>query len=139
MANSDVELREEVSEFTGTAIGPDELDTAIERAQKHIKIATQRTSPVDWYDDETAENAVFWWSCLFTKVASGELDAQTFKAGSIEAQHLPSGESGTWLRRARAALDTMSATSGVGMGITAPEREDRVYGEDGVDTGGDIL
>lgn len=145
MANSEPELREEIRDITQTTLDKGELDTAISRAQRHISVQFDQTTDLDWFTDDVAEEALFWTSCLFCKVATGEIDAQTIRTGSIHVEDLPSETERrvtTWLRNKRTAIQQLRGSeTGGAIGITAPEREDRVYGDDGVDEtgGGDVL
>lgn len=139
MASSDHELKVEVREFTGTALGDNELDTAIVRAKRHIESRLD-TSIDDWYSDQHHEEAIFWTSCLFTKVVGGELDAQDFEAGTVRMRHLHSEEAGTWLKNSERAIETMSAAADVyAFGSTTVTRDDRVYGDDDTGDGGDFV
>lgn len=130
MASNDLDLRDEVREFTGSQLDDGELDTAIGRAKRHIQTRLGQTD-VDWYSDQYHEDALFWTTCLFSKVASGELDGQSIRAGSVELDHLASDDAGQWAQNAQQALDALAGRTGSGFGITTPDREDRVYGEDG--------
>lgn len=129
MANSIDGLKAEVRDIAGTKLSDGALDTAIERAKRRIKIQTGQQS-VDWYASTEAEEALFWTTCLFTKIADGELDAQTFRSGSIEFEHLSSEEAGEWAKNSQQAIDALAASAGSAFAITAPTRDDRVYGED---------
>lgn len=144
MATNESELKQEVRDITDTTLDAEELDTAVDRAQRHIKVKKGLTGTVDWFDDPNAEEALFWTTCLFSKVATGELDSQAIRAGSIELESLTAhtrGKVTTWYRNAKTALAAMDNADGTagGFGIAAPERDDRVYGEDDEATGGDIL
>lgn len=141
MASSDVELLQEIRFQTGYLTDAVLDDTAFESvmsvARRHIrtrKAIEQEWTEADWYDNQYREEALFWFSCLFAKVATGELDAQTFQVGAIDSKSLlgsDDGEVTAWYRNAERALGAVEpgeqTNSGYGFGIGRPAREDRRY------------
>lgn len=131
---SETELKAEFRVITGysTAAMPDsDLDAVISRAQKHIRSKKGLQAGTDWYADVNREEALFWFTCLFAKVATGELDAQTVQVGAIDVDTLLANDDGdvtTWYRNAVGALRALEP--GATAGITAPTRDNRVYGGD---------
>lgn len=143
MASSDYELQSEVRDFTDldeTILDDSTLDGVIKRAKRHIKLRRSLTdAQVDWYSDPVQEDALFWASCLFSKVATGELDSQDVSAGALSAKTLlakDDNEVTVWYRNMKQAIRRIEAENSYG--ITSPER--RTYGDDDEDTGtGGIL
>lgn len=138
MASSDSELENEVRQFTDldeTILGTIELQGVIERAKRHIKIRRSLTdAQVDWYENPKQEDALFWATCLFSKVATGELDSQTISAGALDAKTLlakDDDEVTVWYRNMEQSLRRIEAINS--FGITSPER--RTYGDDEEDIG----
>jgi hypothetical protein len=136
MASSDPELKQEVQDLAGYV-----SDTVLTRAKRHIRTEKGITdSNFDWYASIYREEALFWWSCLFAKVATGELDAQNVQVGAIDVDSLLANDKGevtTWFRQASQALQNID-TGGdynYGFGISSPTRDDRVYGGDDDGTG----
>jgi hypothetical protein len=114
MASTASELKTEVREFTGytstLALSQDGLDTAYDRAKRHIRIEKSLPPSFDWFGEEniTAENSLFWFTCLFTKVATGELT--------------------TWYRN---AVDSMESIKSENIFRSAsPARSEREYESD---------
>lgn len=143
MANSDLTLKNEVRVFTRyseAVLDNQDLDTVISRAKNHIRTKKGITEDnFDWYADQYREEALFWYTCVFSKVITGELDSQTVQVGAIDIDSLlaqDDGEVTTWVRKAQSALRTLDTGGDYphGVAITSPTRENRVYGDDGADT-----
>lgn len=95
MAESDLELRDEVREYLGgdeVTISESQLRVALRRAKRHIvsrKRSLNTPQEVNWYaTGEPFQEALFWWTCLFGKIIIGELDAPDGMVGDIEVSHL---------------------------------------------------
>jgi hypothetical protein len=133
------ELINEVRVFTGydtNVLHDDAFKTVVKRARKRLQNRCGLDSEFDFYDD-TAEDgrqdALFWWTCLFAKLATGELDSQELNVAAIDIDNLEA-ETTRWFREA------LAAETGIGdtyrMGITGPTRTDREYtGGSGTGTG----
>lgn len=139
MASNDSELKTEVSDFaedTVNALSQDAFDVAFERAKRHIRVRKNISdSNFDFYASVQREDALFWWTCLFSKVATGELDSSEMQVGAINIDSLLAKDEDTvvsWLRNALTALNGIDSggDNPYGVGITSPTRDDRVYGED---------
>ena len=140
MASSDAELLPQLRIQTGYServLSADDFSAVIEVARRHIrtrKAIEQTWVESDWYDNEYREEALFWWTCLFAKVATGELDAQTLQVGAVDSKQLLAKEKKevtTWYRNAERALGAIEpgeqTDSGYGFGIGGPVRADRTY------------
>jgi hypothetical protein len=135
MATDDSSLKTEVEEFAGHV-----SDTVLSRAKRHIRAKKSiEDDSFDWYSSVYREEALFWWTCLFAKVSTGELDSQSIAVGAIDVDTLlakDDEEVTQWFRKANSAMRNID-TGGDhphGTGITSPTREDREYGGD--DTAG---
>lgn len=146
MASSDADLLPQLRIQTGYStrvLDDTEFGAVMDVARRHIRTrkgieADWQES--DWYSNEYREEALFWWTCLFAKVATGDLDAQTLQVGAVDAKALLAKEDDevtTWYRNAETALRNIEpgtkVQSGYGFGIGGPSREDRVYGGDDTD------
>lgn len=136
MASTDSELKAEVKNFIGDsvdALSTDEFDQAFNSAKRHIRVRKNITNDdFDYYSTVHREDAMFWWTCLFTKVATGELDAQQMQVGAIDIDELLARDEGTvvtWLRNALTALKAVDSggDNPYGTGITSVTRENRSY------------
>lgn len=143
MASNDEELKTEVENFiedTVATLSSDAFDQAFANAKRHIAVRKGvDIDTFDFYDTSSREDAMFWWTCVFSKVATGELDTGDIQVGAVDIEGLLANESGevvTWLRNALTALRAIDSggDNAFGFGITAPTRDNRVYGGD--DTGG---
>jgi len=93
MVSSRPELIDEVREFgqyTVEELTDDEINTAINRAQKHLLAEADQLDDPDWWDDDFPhrEEALFWTAMLFSKVGSGELDSKTVSVAAIKEKSL---------------------------------------------------
>ena len=136
MASSDVELKNEVKDFLGPeegTISDTSLDTALTRAKSYISTRKQsldRPQNVNWYDPEQKyEEALFWNTCLYAKIITGELDAPGGVVGDIETDHLNAKQTEIY-RNAKSSLANIGG--GSGYGIRAVTRSsNRNYSSDG--------
>jgi hypothetical protein len=135
MFNDKTELQSDVREFTGytstMVLSDDGLDTAYETAKRHIRIEKALEPSYDFYDPEreplAAQDALFWYTCLFAKTETGELDAQDLQAGAVNQDALlakSDNDVTTWFRKAESALNSIKPSNI--MRSTAPAR-DREY------------
>lgn len=153
MASSDAELIAEARIQTGygtRTLDANDFGSVLSIAKRHIR--TRRAIEVtwdesDWYDNEYREEALFWFSCLFAKVSTGELDAQDIQVGAVDAKSLlakGNKQVTEWYRKAEQALKSVepgdNTDAGYGHGIRSGGREDRLYGEDAeeADDGGEV-
>ena len=153
MASSDDTLIAEARIQTGYSelvLDRDDWDAIFGIARRHIRVEkgiTQDWDEADWYEEQNREEALFWFSCLFAKVATGELDAQAVSVGSINQKTLMSKETGSatiWYRNAKKAMGGMAGSfdNPYGTGSRNVVRDDRLYGSDsenlgtGTDVGG---
>lgn len=146
MATSDDELKSEVRDFTdyGTSrISDPELVTILKRAKRNIRAEKGISdASFDWYSTVQREDALFWSTCVFAKVHVGELDAADVEFGELVGQPLTGedAEATIWMREAASAVRNFETGSDYdfGFGISSPAREDRVYGDDGTNTGTEL-
>ena len=98
MASSDTELLPQLRMQTGYSepvLDQDDWDAIFGIARRHIRVEkgiTQDWDEADWYEEQNREEALFWFACLFAKVATGELDSQSVSVGSINQKTLMSKE-----------------------------------------------
>lgn len=138
---SETELKAEfrVLAYSAAEMPETDLDALISRAKKHLATATALTVSDDWYATGAREEALFWYTCLFAKVATGELDAQDVQVGAIDVHSLlakDDEEVTTWYRNAVTAKHSIETDSDAayGQGIVGVERKERVYGGDDDDS-----
>jgi len=132
-----VELKNDVREFTGytsqLALSQDGLNTAYNRAKRHIIRKKSISDDFEWYgpDNGAARDALFWFTCLFTKIETGELDSQGLQAGAIDADELLAKDDNSitsWYREATDALRSVKSASIIKS--SRPIRNGRNYSTD---------
>jgi len=129
---SEQEFEQEVRTFTGysqSKLPDDDLSDAKRRAEKHIRSRKSGLEEdFDLLSNEQSEEALFWYTCLFVKVATGELDSKTVQIGAIDSEKLlakADGDVTEWFRRARTA--TRNFRSDQLIQSSSPVRNDRSY------------
>lgn len=136
------ELKSEVRELTGytspMVLSQDGLDTAYRRAKQHIRVEKGLATDFVWYSEEKpeVEQALFWWTALFCKVSTGELDAQDLQAGAVNQGALLAKDDSSvteWYRRAESSLKSITPSSVIRS--SSPSRTDREYTNPGFTTG----
>lgn len=122
MATSDEELESEVRVMTGydtAVISSSKFQTVISRAKSFIvNRRSLEDITVDWYGNPRAEEALYWGTCFFAKVKTGELDGQNIAAGAIDLDTLLAKEDNeftTWLRNAINASRSLNPTGDFGI------------------------
>lgn len=134
MVTTETELKADVREMTGytseQVLSTDGLDTAYRRAKRHIRIEKSYEADLDWFDVEfpEREEALFWFTCLFAKVQTGELDSQDLQVGAVDTNSLLAKDNDSvtmWYRNASGALKSLKADRI--MRSASPARSDRTY------------
>jgi hypothetical protein len=143
--STETQLKKDVRQMTGytheQALSPDGLDAAYRNAKRHIRVRKSLPPEVDydWFDTDKPdrEEALFWWTCLFTKVQTGEFDSQAIQMGAIDQNTLLSKDNDSvtiWYRNAERAVRSIGE-SGL-FSSAAPRRPAREYEEDDFTIGG---
>lgn len=134
MFDNKTELKDEVREMTGytsdKVISSDGLDVAISNSQRHIRVRKSLDADFEWFNAENvaAQDALYWWTCLFSKVQTGELDSQDLQAGAVDKKDLLAKDDDAvtmWYRQAAEALESMKSTGIVES--AGPVRRGRSY------------
>lgn len=134
MVMTETELKADVREMTGykttRLISDDGLDTAYRRAERHIRVEKSIGPEVDFFDTEFPERqeTLFWFTCLFAKVQTGELDSQDLQVGAINQKTLLAKDDDSvtqWYRMANDAMKSLKPDSI--MRSAAPARPEREY------------
>lgn len=142
MIANETELKAEVREMTGyktaNILSDDGLDTAYTAAQRHIRVQKNLDPSFSWFGSEKAQatDALFWYTCLFAKVQTGELDSQDLQVGAVNSSALLAKDNHdvtTWYRNAKDAVRALKADSIIR--ASAPARTDRAYEADSYDEG----
>lgn len=145
MYNSENELKNEVRQFTGytsdLALSQIALNTAYKRAKRRIRRSKTLEDNFDWFNSDkvAAQDALFWFTCLYVKVETGELDSPGMQAGAVDLGDMLSDEDGTetrWYNEARMALKNVNPDSIIK--ASRPARTGRSYeaGSFGEQSGG---
>lgn len=143
MFTDETELKNEVREMTGytsvQVLSEDGLDTAYRNAQRHISIRKSLAADYVWFDTENvaAQDALYWWTCLFSKVQTGELDSQSLQAGAVDQKALLAKEDNDvtmWYRQADGAMESIKSSNIIRS--SSPARTGREYSPGDFTTGG---
>lgn len=134
MVSNESELKQDVRQLTGyntgLSLSDDGLDAAYRSAKRHIRVRASLDPTFNWFDQENpaAQEALFWFTCLFTKVQTGELDSQDLQIGAIDQKTLLANDDGSvtiWYRNAESAIDSLDPSAV--LKATSPSRSDRSY------------
>jgi hypothetical protein len=134
MFDSETELKADVREMTGytsdLVLSDSGLTTAFNNAKRHIRVRKSLDPDFNWFGTEkaAAQDALYWWTCLFSKVQTGELDAQQLQAGAVDQKDLLAKDDDAvtmWYRQAAEALESMKSSSIIE--ATGPTRSGRAY------------
>lgn len=137
MASTDDELIAALRVFTNystTVLSASEFQTVVDRAKKHIRAERNITdSSFDFYAGLHSEEALYWYTGLFAKVAVGELDSNAVQVGAVDINDLQAEDDGnaiTWLENAEGAVAQMEGgdASASGTDIRRVQRDGRAYG-----------
>jgi hypothetical protein len=141
MFSNKIELQHDVREFTTypeAVLSDNGLETAYKNAKRHIRIKKSLAVDYEWFDPENAkaQDALYWWTCLFAKVETGELDAQGLQTGAVDANELLAKDDDSvtvWYRQAESALDSIKAEDM--FRASSPARGGRTYEAGSYDVG----
>jgi len=142
MFADETELKNEVREMTGytsvMVLSDDGLDTAYRNAKRHIRVNKSLEPEFVWFepDKAAAQDALYWWTCLFSKVQTGELDSQDLQAGAVDQSALLAKEDNEvtmWYRQAAGALESIKSSNIIR--ASSPSRTNRDYQPDSFSTG----
>jgi hypothetical protein len=134
MVTTETELKTDIRQMTGytseQVLSPDGLDTAYRRAKKHIRVEKSLQSGFEWFNAEfpEREEALFWFSCLFAKVQTGELDSQDLQIGAVDTNSLLAKDDNSvtmWYRNASGALESLKGDQIIRS--ASPARTGRTY------------
>ena len=134
MASTDLEMTREVRQFLGYSdrtLSEDGLNVCLTQAKRWIsnrKFRNESVNEIDWYaEGEPNESALFWHTCLYAKVASGELDAPNGNIGDIKVSSLSSDDTLIYHQASQSLREI-----GIGRrhGITRTTRDNRTYGDE---------
>jgi hypothetical protein len=113
MIETESDLKSEVREQTGQTstltLSNDGLNTAFKNAKRQIRQKKSLDPSFDFFaaENNSANNALYWFTCLNVKVQLGELDAQDLQAGAVDKKDLlakADDDVTTWHRNAYDAL-----------------------------------
>ena len=88
MAIDDSTLKTEIRAMTDYDLGLIDdagLQSLVDIAKRELK-ANKNDDSLDFYADMRAERALFWLSCIFVKMKSGEFDGSTFEIAELSVE-----------------------------------------------------
>ena len=137
MFTDEQDLKSQVRQYTGytstLVLSDDGLDNAYRNAKRLIQRKKSLADDFDWFstDNLAAQDALYYFTALHTKVTLGELDSQDLQAGAVDQKALlaKDGDDVTeWYRNAYCALSDVKASNIFQAG--EPARTDREYESD---------
>lgn len=139
MAIDDTTLKTEVRAITNydTTILPDpDLQEVVEIAKREL-YADLGDDSLDLYGSLNSERALFWLTCIFCKVKSGELDGISFNIGELDVDtYNPNRNVGIWMNNFWKHYRGIEG--GAPVAHTKSNRPDRDYGFDNSATSGNL-
>jgi len=118
-----------ITDYSEDELSNAEFEAVMNRAEKHIRAEKSGLDEeFDLLSDAQAEEALFWFTCLFAKVATGELDSQTVQVGAIDSDTLlakADDDVTEWFRNARGAMRNFRADQLIQS--ASPVRGERQY------------
>lgn len=128
MAIDDNTLKAEVralTDYTEVIISDTDLQEVVDLTKRELQ-ADVGDESFDFYEDLNAERALFWLTCIFLKVKSGEIDAPSFSISEISVRQSNFTERhGIWMDNFRKHYRAMDG--GAPVGHTRGNRPDRNY------------
>lgn len=129
MAVDDDTLMAEVrslTDYDSTLISDGDLLSLVELAKTELQAEVSEPT-LDFYNgNQHAERALFWLTCLFTKVKSGEIDAPDLSISELKVSHQSmDDESGFWLKNLDKRINALRGSSLIGH--VKVQRADRTY------------
>lgn len=88
MATDDASLKAEVRAITDYDTGiltNTELQSVLDVAKRELQ-SNKNNTTLDFYGDIRAERTLFWLTCIFSKVKSGEIDGGSFSISELEVE-----------------------------------------------------
>lgn len=139
MAVDDTTLKAEVRALTdyGQAIiSGDDLQEVVDITKRELH-ADIGDDTVDLYANLNSERALFWLTCIFCKVKSGELDGVSFSIGELDVDsYNPHTGVGLWIDNFWKHYRAMEG--GAPVGHIKANRPDRDYDFDNSATRGNL-
>lgn len=142
MIDTKTNLKAQVRTFTGYTselqLSKDGLEVAFDRAKSHVASKRGIGQDFDWFNTEFPhrQEALYWFTCLFTKVETGELDSQDLQIGAIDQGELQANDDGNqvfWYEQATSALESLQPEKVYQ--IRSNTRDSRDYEATGFETG----
>jgi hypothetical protein len=144
MIDTETNLKAEVRTFTGYTselqLSDDGLQTAFDRAKSHVAAerSISRDDDFEWFNTQfrQRQEALFWFTCLFAKVETGELDSQDLQIGAVDQSSLLAKDDDSvtlWYNRATSALNSLQPEKIYQ--IRSNARSGRQYEAGGFETG----
>ena len=131
MAVDDSTLKAEVrvlTEYDDSIITPDDLQEIVDIAKREL-YADVGDDTINLFDNLNSERALFWLTCLFCKVKTGEIDAPSFSIGELDIESIdPNRNVGVWVNNFWKHYRAMDG--GAPVAHTKSNRPDRNYGFD---------
>ena len=131
MATDDTSLIEEVrllTEYDVTIISDPDMLSLVNLARRELD-ATVGTPITDYYSNLSSERALFWLTCIFSKVKTGEIEAPEFSVGELRIQRDALGPTASiWFNNFMKHYRAIDG--GTPVGHIKNNRSDRSYGFD---------
>lgn len=133
MADSDYELIQEVrglTDYHPDVMSDSDIRTLINIGKEELR-ARLGDPEFSFYETEThsADRALFWFTCIATKVKAGEIAGINITVDQIEASTSNLGQYDYWFESFRERLSEAETQVGATISQTLIERDNRSYGD----------
>jgi hypothetical protein len=139
MATDDTSLKTEVrslTDYDSLILSEDDLQAVVDIAKREL-YADLGDESLNLYDTLNSERALFWLTCIFCKVKSGEIDGVSFNIGELDVDSFnPHTSVGIWMNNFWKHYRGIEG--GAPVAHTRSNRPDRNYGFDNSATRGNL-
>jgi len=134
MATTDTELIAEVralTDYPADVMSDADIQKLVDIGKEELRASFGDPSYVFYTGDQSADRALFWFTCLGTKIKAGEIASVNLEIADIIAQKPAQGHYDVWfeLFRARLKEAERAVRDEAGPAQAELERENRSYGQ----------
>jgi len=132
MATTDSELITEVralTDYPSDVMSDAEVQELIDIGKEELRAQFSNPSYTFYTGDQSADRALFWFTCLGTKIKAGEIGSVNLEVGDILAQKPAQGHYDIWFESFESRVKEAESEVGdvAGPAQTELERDNRTY------------
>lgn len=128
MASNDAELIKEVLDLTDYhgVLDQSQVWSLVAIAKDEIETEVGQES-LNFYANQPANRALFWLTCLFSKIKTGEYEGMDLIVSEIEMNRIPDNEGTIWLKQFEKKIRQLSSSDRTY--VANLNRTERSYGD----------